>query len=729
MSPPLDILRSRFGFSEFRPLQAEVIDNVLSGNDSLVLMPTGGGKSICYQLPALMFGGITLVVSPLIALMKDQVDALNANGIPAAFFNSSLSGAETWDVQQRVRQGQVKLLYVAPERLAMPDFRRFLHGITLSLIAIDEAHCISEWGHDFRPDYRDLKQLRKEFSDVPAIALTATATPRVRDDIIEQLGLGDGQAFVSSFNRENLTYSVRPKNEPLDEVVGLLRQNEGEAAIIYCLSRTETGDLAADLVRNGFNAKPYHAGLDPATRQRTQDDFRHDRVPIIVATIAFGMGIDKPDVRLVIHYSLPKSVEGYYQESGRAGRDGQPSECVLFYSPGDKSKHDYFINQTSDPQQKMNERFKLGKMTEYAELPSCRRRFLLEYFGESYEADNCGACDVCVDVREEFDATEITQKILSAVIRTGERFGAGHVIDVLTGSRRKRVLDLKHDELSVHGIANDFGRMQLTEIVRHLEVRGLLERDTEYATLAVSQEGREFLTNRETLAIPRPASEPISHRRKSRADAGEVDYDEGLFEELRTLRRRLAEMENVPPYFVFGDAALHHMAVLYPVTAESFLQVPGVGVHKLEKYGQEFMDLVRRFVASHNITRPASAPVVPRSSRVGKRARRIRRITPTLLETKSLVDLGVPLSDIAQHRGLVEGTIVAHLEQLVAAGETVDISHLLPEPDAVREIEETFTVYGGKQLRLVLEYLEEQYSYNEIRLARLNMQQEGRFPD
>ena len=435
-APPLTLLKSHFGYETFRPLQAEIIDNVLARADSLALLPTGGGKSLCYQLPALVFGGTTLVVSPLIALMKDQVDALNANGIPAGFINSSLSPSEVGSVQGQVHRGHIKLLYVAPERLAVPWFRRFLHSLELSLIAIDEAHCISEWGHEFRPDYRNLRQLREEFPSTPVIALTATATERVREDIIAQLGLKRGRVFQSSFNRSNLSYLVRPKGNSWEELVSLLERYRNRPAIVYCFSRQETEELAAGLNVRGLLARPYHAGLDSETRRQTQEDFVRDRMSVIVATIAFGMGIDKPDIRLVVHYSLPKSLEGYYQETGRAGRDGSPSECVLFFTYADKVRQDYFINQIEDAAEQRNAQQKLARMVEFAQLPTCRRRFMMEYFGERWAEENCGGCDVCLESREEFDATEIAGKILSAVVRTGERFGANHVIQVLTGNQR-----------------------------------------------------------------------------------------------------------------------------------------------------------------------------------------------------------------------------------------------------------------------------------------------------
>ena len=599
----LAILKSRFGYDSFLPLQEEIIDNVLARRDSLVLMPTGGGKSLCYQLPALVFSGTTLVVSPLIALMKDQVDDLNANGIPARFINSSLSASEIRQVQTHVHQGRVKILYLAPERLALPGFLRFLQSLELSLIAIDEAHCISEWGHQFRPDYRNLRQMRQAFPSVPVVALTATATERVRQDIIGQLDLQGGQVFLSSFNRANLSYSVRPKNESWNTLLSLLRQGQNTPAIIYCFSRRETESLANDLSVEGLSARAYHAGLDPAVRRKTQEDFVRDRVPIIVATIAFGMGIDKPDIRLVVHYSLPKSLEGYYQETGRAGRDGLPSQCVLFFSVSDKISQDYFINQIADESEQATARDKLAKMVEFAQLPICRRRFILEYFGELWAEENCGGCDVCLQLVEKFDATEITQKILSAVIRTGERFGANHVVQVLRGSREKRVMDMGHDRLSVYGIAKDFGRPQMREVMSQLQSLGLLARSTgEFPTLAVSPEGREFLRNRGTLSLPRPAG--ISEGRKlgpkrGSPSAATVDYDEDLFEELRVLRRRLADAQEVPAFVVFGDVSLRNMAATFPQSMEEFSRITGVGEVKLKQYGPQFIKAIQSYAGAN----------------------------------------------------------------------------------------------------------------------------------
>ena len=734
---PLTLLKFHFGYESFRPLQAEIIDNVLAGRDSLALMPTGGGKSLCYQLPALIFGGVTLVVSPLIALMKDQVDALNANGIPAGFINSSLPASEAGNVQAQVRRGQIKLLYVAPERLALPGFRRFLDSLNLSLIAIDEAHCISEWGHEFRPDYRNLRQLREDFPTTPVIALTATATERVREDIIGQLGLQRGRVFLSSFNRSNLSYSVRSKGNSWEQLVSLLERYRSQSAIIYCFSRQETEDLAAGLSARGFLARPYHAGLDSETRRWTQEDFVRDRAPIIVATIAFGMGIDKPDIRLVVHYSLPKSLEGYYQETGRAGRDGLPSECVLFFTYADKIRQDYFINQIEDASEQGNARQKLVRMVEFAQLPTCRRRFMMEYFGERWTEENCGGCDVCLEPREEFDATEIAQKVLSAVVRTGERFGANHVIQVLTGSREKRVLEMGHDRLSVHGIAKDYGRPQLREVIRHLQARGLLvQSQGEYPTLAVAPEGREFLQQRQSLSLPRPVDTDNARGtrpRRAGPPSAAMDYDENLFEDLRALRRRLADARKVPPFVVFSDVSLRYMAATSPRTMEEFSHITGVGEVKLEQYGPEFLEAIGSYAQNNDL--PDRTDVAPTRKRPGERGSGREREQPegrsetTQDAIRGFLSRKLPISEMAQQRGLEEITIIGHLERMAAQGEALDITYLLPEANKLKEMEEAFDVCGSAFLRPVWEFLGTQFTYDELRLARLHLPHAGRQAD
>ena len=628
----LDLLKRYFGYDAFRPLQREIIASVLDRRDTLVLMPTGGGKSLCYQLPALRFEGLTLVVSPLVALMKDQVDSLRANGIAAAFINSTLSYEEIGHVRARVQRNAVKILYVAPERLALPGFRDFLARLHISLVAVDEAHCISMWGHEFRPDYRTLVDLRGLLPGVPFIALTATATEQVRSDVAEQLELTQPREFVASFNRANLTYTVRPKRRrAIDALADLLHKHRGESCIVYCFSRKTTEDVAASLSAMGLSALPYHAGLDPALRSETQEKFIRDDALVIVATIAFGMGIDKPDVRLVVHYDLPKSLEGYYQETGRAGRDGLPSECVLFYSHGDKRKQDFFIDRIEDEAERRNAQDKLERMIEFCGLSTCRRKFLLEYFGEAWTQDNCRGCDVCLTPREEFDATLIAQKILSAVIRTGQRFGIAHVSQVLRGADTKRIRELRHDDLSVYGIVTDLSDADVKEIAGLLQAEGLLHKNSrEYATLGVTEAGRRFLKDRArlTLARPKPVEDPprASRRaalspdpaqtwhRRSATDEADTAYDPALFDKLRALRRKLAAARNVPPYVIFGDRTLRQMAYYVPQTSESLAQISGVGAVKLEQLGEEFLAEVVAYAREHEIDERPISSELPGSS-------------------------------------------------------------------------------------------------------------------
>ena len=662
------LLKQHFGYDEFRLGQEAVISNALAGRNSLVVMPTGGGKSLCYQLPALALGGLTLVVSPLIALMKDQVDGLRANGIPAEFLNSSLDHATAANVERRAQAGRVSLLYVAPERVSMPGFQRLLGTLDLRLIAIDEAHCISEWGHDFRPDYRALSDLRRQFPQTPVMALTATATERVRQDIVEQLGLYDGAQFVSGFDRANLTYRVQRRSGTWEALLGLLNERRGQSAIVYCFSRKETEELATRLTANGHPTVAYHAGLDPEIRRITQERFIDGDVPVVAATIAFGMGIDKPDIRLVVHYALPKSIEGYYQETGRAGRDGLPSDCVLFFSEGDRAKQEYFIQGMTGDARAVSER-QLQQMVDYGRLQTCRRKYLLAYFGETIPGETCGNCDVCLAERRPVDVTLVSQKLLSAVVRTGERFGIAHVINVLLGSNLERIRELGHDQLSVFGIVDDYDRNGLRRFADGLVEKGLLARaDGQYATVSVTVAGREWLRSRASLTLDMRVDEaaPRRARAKPDADAGQskaysvdekrkeyprayepwtaedddelqrryntvssvaqltahfgrgpgaiasrlnrlglnpdkfmdADNNQALFDELRALRRRLADEQSVPAFVVFSDATLKAMAAARPADRQAMLRVSGVGPAKLERYGEAFLAVVRGHVQS-----------------------------------------------------------------------------------------------------------------------------------
>ncbi len=606
----LELLKKYFGYDEFLPLQKEIIASVLNGEDSLVLMPTGGGKSLCYQLPALRLAGLTLVVSPLIALMKDQVDALKSNGISAEFINSTLTFSELRRVQEQALRREVKILYVAPERLSLDAFQSFLSRLKVSLVAVDEAHCISVWGHDFRPDYRRLGELRNALPGVPFLALTATATERVRRDILGQLHLNQPRQFIASFNRASLNYSVLPKNRDSFEVlVDLLQKHKGESSIIYCTSRKETEGLAARLREGGFDALPYHAGLENEVRRQTQERFIRDRVSTVVATIAFGMGIDKPNIRLLVHYDLPKSLEGYYQETGRAGRDGLPSDCVLLYNYGDAAKQEFFIDQVEDEAERRNARRKLGLVVEFCQLQSCRRKYILHYFGEAWDEENCGGCDFCLVPREEFDATIIAQKILSAVIRTGERFGINHVISVLRGGNTKAIRRWNHNELSVYGIAKEFSTGELKEIAGLLVAKGFLAKNSgDYVTFRVSESGRIFLKNRDslTLAMPKREEEKVSS-----ASRAALDYDQALFDLLRELRRRLASERQVPPYIIFNDVTLQQMAYYLPQTRDSLSQISGVGAKKLEDLGETFLSEITTYAQSRNLEE-RDFPVQPR---------------------------------------------------------------------------------------------------------------------
>ena len=713
----LDLLKQYFGYDEFLPLQEEIITCVLNGEDALVLMPTGGGKSLCYQLPALRLEGLTLVVSPLIALMKDQVDALKSNGIPAAFINSTLPYAEQLRIQEQALQGALKILYVAPERLSLPNFQPFLNRLKVSLVAVDEAHCISVWGHDFRPDYRRLGDLRNALPGVPFLALTATATERVRRDILDQLHLNKPRQFIASFNRANLNYSVLPKNRDSFEVlVELLQKHRGESSIIYCTSRKETEGLAAQLRVDGFNAQPYHAGLDNETRRQTQEGFIRDRVSIIVATIAFGMGIDKPNIRLLVHYDLPKSLEGYYQETGRAGRDGLPSDCVLLYNYGDAAKQEFFIEQVEDEAERRNARQKLGQVVDFCQLQSCRRKYILNYFGEAWNKKNCEGCDFCLVPREKFDATIIAQKILSAVYRTNGRFGLNHVISVLRGANTKTIRQWDHKKLSVYGIANEHSVNELKEIAGLLIAEGLLAKNSqEYATFGVTESGMRFLTNRESLVLTRLKRE---EEKASSASRAALDYDQALFDALRDLRSRLAAERGVPPYVVFGDVTLQQMAYYLPRSSESLSRIPGVSDSKLEQFGDRFLSVVREHALAHNLEE--------RDIPARRRIRSDRVILPgsTYDQTRQLLQQGLSIGEVARERGLAESTIASHLNRLVRAGEKLDLGPLLPPQERFDKIRAALVETGGEYLSPAKEVLGDEYSYDEIRIVWLYLGQQ-----
>ncbi|MFQ6757667.1 MAG: DNA helicase RecQ [Deltaproteobacteria bacterium] len=592
---PQESLKKIFGYDTFRPPQQEIIEGLIRGEDAFVLMPTGGGKSLCYQIPALHRKGVGIVVSPLISLMKDQVDALLACGVRAAFYNSSLKSEEARQVLAQLHREELDLLYVAPERLMSDGFVERLREIPIALFAIDEAHCISQWGHDFRPEYCKLGQLRTLFPDIPLIALTATAEPHTRKDILDRLGLRANQCYVSGFDRPNIRYTVLEKHKPFGQLTNFLQGRREEAGIVYCLSRKRVEKVAEQLRDAGFSAASYHAGLPAAQRQQVQEDFLRDDVRIIVATVAFGMGIDKSNIRYVVHYDIPKNIESYYQETGRAGRDGLAAEALLLFGYGDIALARGLIENSGNAEQKRIELHKLNTMVGFAEALSCRRQVLLGYFGDRLEQD-CGNCDICLNPPELVDVTEDARKALSCVFRVEQRFGVGYVIEVLRGSKKERLLQLGHDHLSTYGIGADKSQEYWGSILRHLVQQGYLEQDVaNYSVLKLSESARPLLRGEQTLSMAKPRAKVAPLPKPVRRKVGDLEYNPELFERLRAVRKGLADAAGVPPFVIFSDVALAEMAALLPIDDAAFLQIHGVGAHKLERYGAEFLGEIRRF--------------------------------------------------------------------------------------------------------------------------------------
>ena len=729
----LPLLKQYFGFTSFRPLQEEIIRDSLAGRDTFALLPTGGGKSLCFQLPALTRDGLTVVVSPLIALMKDQVDALQASGIAATFLNSSLVAGESRERLRGLHTGKFSLLYVAPERLMLSGFLDDLKRWNVKLIAIDEAHCISEWGHDFRPEYRQIAGLREHFPNVPFMALTATATGRVREDIITHLKLHEPKCYVASFNRPNLTYRVIAKNKPYDQLLQFLRARPKESGIVYCMSRKSTESVAANLSEDGVKARPYHAGLTPKERSSHQELFLRDDVRVICATIAFGMGINKPNVRFVVHYDLPKNIEGYYQETGRAGRDGLPGECVLLFSPGDAVKQTMFIDEKPNPQERQIAREQLQQMVHYAECANCRRVELLAYFGETFSGTgilpvsssaethrqdacaptNCGACDNCLSPRATFDGTLAAQKFLSCVFRIREKngFGVGlnHVVEVLTGADTEKIRKWGDAQLSTYGIGKEHSRPEWAAIGRELVRLGFLRQTTteKFSVLEITNEGRAALKERKKITLTKPVTAPETQARH----VGEISCDETLFERLRELRKKLADERDVPAYIVFSDVALRQMARNYPESESDFARISGVGEKKLREFGEVFLTEI----ALHLATNPRQmfaeesfvAPPPPSRSSLGDTAR----------ETLRRFRAGASPTEIAASRGLVVGTIYAHLATAIEAGEAIDLAQLI-NAEAQAEIAAAFKRTGWGNIVGARELLGEKYDYGLLRIFR-----------
>ncbi|WP_085814816.1 DNA helicase RecQ [Geoanaerobacter pelophilus] len=587
---PIQILNDVFGFKSFRPPQQEIVETVLSGRDAFVLMPTGGGKSLCYQVPALCFPGTALVVSPLISLMKDQVDALRENGIPAACYNSALGEAEARRVLAQLHAGELKLLYVAPERLLNDGFLERIKPLSISLFAIDEAHCVSQWGHDFRPEYAQLGVLREIFPEIPMIALTATADAQTRGDILSRLGLERATCYCAGFDRPNIRYSVVDKNKPFSQLTGFLSSRKDEAGIVYALSRKRVEEVAKKLCAAGIKAAAYHAGIPDKERHRVQEAFLKDDIKIVVATVAFGMGIDKSNVRFVVHYDMPKSIESYYQETGRAGRDGLPADALLLFGYGDVAVARGLIGNGGNAEQNRIELHKLNCMIGFAEAQTCRRRVLLGYFGDRLEQD-CGNCDICESPPERFDATEDAQKALSCVYRVGQRFGMGHVIDVLRGSQNHRIQELKHDQLSTFGIGKQHSQDFWGNLFRQLIHLGYLEQDlANFSVLKLTEGARPLLRGEMRLELAKPRDTKVVEKKSA---AKKPAYDGALFQELRELRKGIADEQQVPPFVVFADATLAEMAAQMPRDKWELLKITGVGQHKMARYGDAFLRVIR----------------------------------------------------------------------------------------------------------------------------------------
>jgi ATP-dependent DNA helicase RecQ len=706
-----EILQHQFGYDSFRMNQQPAIEAVLARKDCVVLMPTGGGKSLCYQIPALLLDGLTLVVSPLIALMKDQVDALKSNGIEAAFLNSTQSGQQQGEVFRAIREGKLKLLYVAPERLLQSgdQFLEYLRGINVSLFAIDEAHCISSWGHDFRPEYLQLAKLKQNFPHIPLIALTATADKLVRRDIIERLHIHNAALFVSSFNRPNIFYAVEPKKNHYAKLLNYLGQRKEQSGIIYCLSRKAVESLAADLRDEGFTALPYHAGLDKETRDKNQELFLKDEVKIIVATIAFGMGIDKSNVRFVIHCDVPKNIESYYQETGRAGRDGLQSEALLFFSWGDVQKLEDFARVEGNAEQTEIMLKKLRIMGNFGDLKTCRRKFLLNYFSEE-TVTACGHCDNCQTEFERFDGTIIAQKALSAVARTGQKFGMSYLIDFLRGSEAKTIRE-EHKALKTYGVGADIARENWFEYFRDLIGQGYLKQtDGQYPVIVLTETSEDVLRGKVQVELIKVKAKV--EKKASLVNEAEHPYLPDLLDSLKQLRMSLAKQENVPAYVIFSDATLVELATYLPQDNEELQKISGVGDLKLQKYGAAFLQAINQYCSTNQL---ASRIHLKLPKRVPKtRTKRDANGHSTYSISLEMFQAGMPIPKIATIRGLSIGTIEGHLARYLPTGE-VTLEEIVPAEKIVA-IEAALHQFGtASGLSPIKEFLGEEFSYGEIR--------------
>ncbi|WP_223589560.1 DNA helicase RecQ [Neobacillus bataviensis] len=695
----LPLLQSHFGYNSFRKGQEQAIQSVLDGHNTICVMPTGGGKSICYQIPALALQGTTIVISPLISLMKDQVDALNQVGIPATFINSSLNFNEANERMRNAQLGKYKLLYVAPERLESREFIEDLLNMEIPLVAVDEAHCISQWGHDFRPSYRHIQQMVRTLPQKPIVmALTATATPRVREDICRLLDIDEENTVITGFERENLSFSVIKGQDRLKFLFDFLKKNETEAGIIYAATRKNVDQLYERLRKENINVARYHAGMGDAERAREQDRFLEDKASVMVATSAFGMGIDKSNIRYVLHFQMPKNMESYYQEAGRAGRDGLPSECTLLYSPQDVQIQRFLIDQSIDRGRIHAELEKLQQMVDYCHTENCLQEFILKYFGET-ETEPCGRCGNCTDSRTRIDVTKEAQMVMSCIIRMGQRFGKTLIAQVLTGSKNKKVTELGFERLPTYGIMKDKGAKEVSDFIEFLISQELIAIEQgQFPTLYVSSKGKDVLLGR------------IQVYRRETVQVKQVSKSDPLFEALREVRRQIAETEKVPPFVIFSDAALKDMCAKQPKTNQEFLQVSGVGEHKLQKYGLEFIQAIRNFLQDHTDYQSEIQSFVTAPKKTAKKA-----VGESHLETLTLNQNHLSIEEIAEKRELAISTVESHLLQCAQQGLDVDFSKHVPS-EYIPLLEKAVAEVGRDRLKPIKELLPEEVSYFMIKV-------------
>lgn len=708
-------LKEYFGFESFKGNQEAIIANLLEGNDTFVLMPTGGGKSLCYQLPSLLMDGTAIVISPLIALMKNQVDAMRNfsedDGI-AHFLNSSLNKAAIAQVKKDVVSGKTKLLYVAPESLTKEENIEFLKSVKISFYAVDEAHCISEWGHDFRPEYRNIRPIITEIGIRPLIALTATATPKVQHDIQKNLGMLDARVFKSSFNRPNLYYEVRPKTSNVDkDVIKYIKSQEGKSGIIYCLSRKKVEELAEILVVNNIKALPYHAGMDSATRSANQDAFLLEKIDVIVATIAFGMGIDKPDVRYVIHYDIPKSLEGYYQETGRAGRDGGEGQCIAFYTSEDLQRLEKFMQDKPISEQEIGKQL-LQETAAYCESSVCRRKTLLYYFGEEYNEDNCGNCDNCLNPKKKVEAKDELCAVIETIAALKEKFKADYVIDVIIGKETSTIKSHMHDQLDVFGCQNPESEKLLKAVIHQATIAGYLEKEIEnYGILKINKEGYEFLKNPKSFKIVEDREYNDDDDEVVIKGGGTCAVDPELYSILKDLRKKIAKHLGLPPYVIFQDISLEAMATTYPITLEELQTIQGVGAGKAKRYGKEFLEVIKMHVEENEIERPEDLIVrtVPNKS----------KLKISIIQG---IDRKIPLDELAESKGLEYSELLDEIEAIVYSGTKININYFLDEvldEDQQEDIIDYFKESESDDLEAAIQELGDSYSEEEIRLVRI----------